>query len=176
MNNKQFIASIKKVSNPRKHTITNSYGVYDGYKYYRKTKPKDSKYIVSESQYFFIIREVNKYLIENLLNQEDIIFPNRMGKLELRKYKPSYKIENNIVKTNLPIDWDKTLSLWSEDVESFNNKTLIRVEEKELFKIYYNKNNANFNNKSFFKFNINRDLKVKLKNKIKEGSIDAFIM
>jgi hypothetical protein len=150
--------------------------VYDGYKYYRKNKPKDSKYIVSESQYFFIIREVNKYLIENLLNQEDIIFPNRMGKIELRKYKPSYKIENNIVKTNLPIDWDKTLSLWSEDVESFNNKTLIRVEEKELFKIYYNKNNANFNNKSFFKFNINRDLKVKLKNKIKEGSIDAFIM
>lgn len=174
MNKEIFIADIKNIKGPRKHTISNSYGVYDGYKYYRKNKPKDSRYIVSESQYFFIIREVNKYLIENLLNQEDIIFPNRMGKIELRKYKPSYKIDGNSVKTNLPIDWDRTLSLWSEDIESFNNKILIRVEEKELFKIYYNKNTANFNNKSFYKFNINRGVKIKLKNKIKEGNIDAF--
>ena len=29
------------------------------------------------------------------------------------------------LKTNLPIDWNKTLELWYEDEESYKNKTLI---------------------------------------------------
>ena len=32
----EFINEIKKVHEPRVHKITNSYGVYDAFKYYRK--------------------------------------------------------------------------------------------------------------------------------------------
>ena len=60
---KEFISNIKNVTGNRKHKINNSYGVYDAYKYYRKNKPKDSKYILSESEYFNIIRSVNKQLV-----------------------------------------------------------------------------------------------------------------
>lgn len=173
---KEFISNVQKITSTRKHKVNNSYGVYDGYKYYRKNKPKESKYILNESKYFSIIRKINKLLAENLSNGEDVILPNKLGKLELRKYNPSIKLINNKVVTNLPIDWNKTLKLWYEDKEAFKNKTLIKMEEKEVFKIYYNKYLATYSNKSFYQFNPNRELKNKLKHNIKEGKIDAFII
>lgn len=174
MNREEFLKSIKKVSDTRHHKISNSYGVYDGYKYYRKNKPKESKYVLSESQYFAIIRKVNEGLINSLLSGNDIMLPCRFGRIELRKYNSRIFFDGNKIKTNLPIDWDRTLKLWYEDEESFKNKTLIKVEEKELFKIYYNKSRANYINKSFYQIQFNRELKKKLKTKIKEGDIEAF--
>jgi hypothetical protein len=44
-----FIDDIKKIKEKRNHKIKNSYGVYDAYKYYRKNKPKDKKYILKDS-------------------------------------------------------------------------------------------------------------------------------
>jgi hypothetical protein len=70
----EFRKVILKVDKPRKTTINNSYGVYDAYKYYRKNKPKDPKYILSESQYFAIVRQTNLLLAQELLEQKDIVF------------------------------------------------------------------------------------------------------
>ena len=74
----------------------------------------------------------------------------------------------------MPIDWDRTLKLWYEDEEAYKNKTLIKIEEKEIYKIFYNRNLADYTNKSFYQFNFNRELKKKLKYNIKEGEVDAF--
>ena len=41
----EFRGLVNKVKGSRHHKIKNSYGVYDGYKFYRKTKPKEPKYI-----------------------------------------------------------------------------------------------------------------------------------
>ena len=76
--------------------------------------------------------------------------------------------------TNLPIDWDRTLKLWSEDEKAYKERTLVKVEEKEIFKVFYNRRNANYENKSFYEFEVNRDLKRRLKQRIKSGAIDAF--
>ena len=84
--------------------------------------------------------------------------------------------ENGNVKTNLPIDWDSTLKLWYEDEESYKNKTLLRLDEHEIYKVLYNKENANFNNRSFYEFVFNKDLKLRLKHNIKQGIIDAFLI
>ena len=170
----QFMNSVKKVNNHRNHITNNSYGVYDGYKYYRKNKPIGKDYILTESQYFAIIRTINKLLAESLLDGDDISFPHRMGKLEVRKYKSIIKSDGKKIRTNLPIDWNSTLRLWYEDKESYKNKTLIKIPEKEIYKIYYNKNIANFNNKSFYEFKVNREFKLKLKDKIKLGEFDSF--
>ena len=170
----EFSNSIKRVNDSRVHKVKNSYGVYDGFKYYRKNKPKEHKYILTESQYFSIIRKVNELLGESLINGEDIILPYRLGRLEIRKYKARITIDGNKIKTNLPVDWDRTLKLWYEDKESYKNRTLIKVEEKEIYKVYYNRNVAEFKNKSFYQFDINRKLKRRLKQNIKEGKLDAF--
>jgi hypothetical protein len=170
----EFKKKIKKVNSSRVHKITGSLGVYDAYKNYRKHRPKEKKYVLTESQYFSIVRQINNLLADELSVGKEISFPKRMGIIELRKYNTNVRFdEHGNLKTNLPIDWNKTLELWYNDEESRNNKTLLRQETKEVFKIYYNKYSANYNNKSFYEFKCNKDLKQRLKQNIKYGSIDA---
>lgn len=174
MNYEDFIKEVKKVNKKREYKISNSWGVYDGFKYYRKNKPNKPEYILKEVQYFAIIRKVNNILSDLLANGEDIIFPYRMGGLELRKYKPEVRLDGNKVKISAPIDWNRTLKFWYEDKESFKNKTLLKAEEKEIFKVFYNRGVANYPNKVFYQFKVNRGLKQKIKENIKENRIDAF--
>lgn len=46
---KQFRRERLKLNEPREHKVKGSLGVYDAYKWYRKHKPKDKKYILTES-------------------------------------------------------------------------------------------------------------------------------
>lgn len=170
-----FKKQILKVKGPRQHKVNKSYGVYDAYKYYRKIKPKDKKYILTESQYFAIIRNINIIFKQMLLEGKDITFPSKMGRLIIRKYNPIIKFEDGKIKTNLHPDWQRTLKLWFEDEESRKKKTILKAEEKELFKIQYDKSIATFNNKMLYYFQPNRQLKIELKNKIKEDSFDTFL-
>ena len=50
------------------------------------------------------------------------------------------------------------------------------MEEKEIFKVHYNKSKADYTNKSFYQFNANRELKKALKRNIKDGKVDAFLL
>ena len=176
MTYEEFKFNVQHLNSLRIHKVKNSYGVYDGFKYYRKNRPKEHKYVLTESQYFSIIRRVNELLGEALINGEDVTLPYRLGRLEIRKYEARITTDGKKIKTNLPIDWDRTLKLWYEDKESYKNKTLIKVEEKEIYKIYYNRNVAEFTNKAFYQFDVNRELKRRLKQNIKEGKLDAFII
>lgn len=170
----EFKRRIRRATEHHKHKIRNSLGVYDAYKWYRKNKPKDKKYILTESQYFAIIRQINNLLVTEIAKGNEVILPHRMGTIEIRKYEKSIKIgEDGEIRTNLPIDWDNTLKLWYEDEESYKNKTLLRLDEQEIYKIVWNKENVNFNNRSFYEFVFNRDLKLRLKHNIKEGITDA---
>ena len=170
----KFRREVLGLNRPRKHKVKNSLGVYDAFKYYRKTKPKDKQYVLTESQYFSIIRTVNKLLGEELLKCEDVTFPLRMGGLELRKRPTLIEVVDNKLKTNMPVDWNSTLKLWSQDEESYKKKQLVRLEEKEVFSIHYSRKGSNYNNQSFYQFNVNRDLKQRLKVLIKENKIDAY--
>ena len=173
----EFKKRVRKASMHREHKIRNSLGVYDCYKYYRKNKPKDKKYILSESQYFAIIRQINNLLVDDIVTGNEVKLPHRMGTIEIRKYEKSVKIgEDGQIRTNLPIDWDNTLKLWYEDEEAYNNRTLIRLDEREIYKVFYNKEDANFNNRSFYEFVFNKDLKLRLKHNIKQGIIDALLI
>lgn len=170
-----FKKRIRRLTEHRKHKIRGSLGVYDAYKYYRKNKPKEKKYILTESQYFSIIRQVNNIVADNIANGKEIVLPYRMGIIELRKFNTSIKIgENGEVITNLPIDWDSTIKLWYEDEDAYTKKTLIRFNEQEQFKIVYNKSKANYNNKFFYNIKFHKELKVNLKRNIKKGKVDAF--
>lgn len=172
---KDFKSAIQGLQNTRTHKITNSLGSYDAYKYIRKNKWFNIGRPLTEHEFYQIIRRINNYLAEELINGNDVIFPNRMGKLELRKRNSLPIIDKNgNLKVTYAIDWDSTLKLWYEDEEAFNNKTLVRLPERNIFRIKYNKNTANYNNKSFIEFQVNRNIKVRLKQKIKNNEIDAF--
>ena len=172
---KDFKLVIQGLQNTRTHKITNSLGVYDAYKYIRKNKWFNIGRPLTEHEFYQIIRRINNYLAEELVNGNDITFPNRMGKLELRKRNSLPVIDKNgSLKVTYAIDWDSTLKLWYNDEEAFNHKTLIRLPERSVFRVKYNKDSANYENKSFMEFQINRDIKTRLKQKIKNNEIDAF--
>ena len=172
---KDFKSVIQGLQNTRTHKVTNSLGSYDAYKYIRRNKWFNIGRPLTEHEFYQIIRRINNYLAEELINGNDVIFPNRMGKLELRKRNSLPVIDKNgNLKVTYAIDWDSTLKLWYEDEEAFNNKTLVRLPERNIFRIKYNKNTANYNNKSFMEFQVNRNIKMRLKQKIKNNEIDAF--
>lgn len=170
-----FRKNILKVNSGRKHKINNSLGVYDCYKWLRKNKWLDIGFI-SEHDFYSIIRTVNKELLNNFLHTGSIKLPERMGEITLRKYSAKIVLNNGKIQTNLPIDWDATLHLWSEDKNAYDNRTLIRAEEREIFKVLYDKSKAMYNNKSFYSFEMNRDAKIALKKQLKEGKLDAFML
>ena len=169
-----FRKKVLKLDKPRQHKVNNSLGVYDAYKWIRKNKWLDIGRPITEHEFYTIIRQVNNLLAENFLKGRDIVLPHRLGTIELRKYETKMSFNNGKLHTNLPIDWDRTLKLWAEDEEAYTEKMLVKVEEKEIFKVFYNKGKANYNNKSFYEFEVNRDLKRRLKQRIKDGLIDAF--
>lgn len=172
----EFIKHVKNVSNSRHHSIKGSLGVYDAYKYIRKNKWFNIGRPLTEKEFYSIIRTVNNYLAEELTNGKDIDLPLRMGKLEVRKRKARISIVDDKIKTNLPIDWAATFKLWYEDEEAYKNKTLLRIEEKELFGVRYNKEKANYKNQMFYQFIPNREIKKQLKYNIKNKMLDAFVL
>ena len=172
----EFRRKVLKVDHSRNHKVKNSIGVYDIYKHIRKNKWYDIGQPITEHQFYTIIREVNNVLADNLLKGNDIVFPNKMGRLEVRKFEPIIRFDDNKLTVRLPIDWDSTLKLWLEDEEAYKERTLVKMEEKEIFKVCYNKTRADFPNKGFYQLQINRDLKIALKKKIKLGNFDAFLL
>lgn len=171
---KEFRTSVCHLNEHRAHKVSGSLGVYDAYKFLRKRKWLNIGRPLTEHEFYSIIRKVNDYLADSFLHGNDIKLPHRMGRIELRKCDVRVSFDGEKVKTNLPIDWDRTLKLWYEDEEAYENKTLVKVEEKEIFKVYYNRQLADYNNQSFYEFNVNRELKKRLKQRIKEGKLDAF--
>ena len=170
-----FRKKVLKVNKPRLHKVRNSNGIYDAYKWIRKNKWLNIGRPLTEHEFYTIIRQVNNELAYSLIRGDDINLPNRMGRLELRKYDAKIRVDsNNKVITNLPIDWDRTLKLWSEDEEAYKERILIKMEEKEIFKVFYNKKSANYENKSFMQFDVNRDIKRSLTQQIKNRAVDAF--
>ncbi len=167
---------IKRVKDNRRHKLCNSLGVYDCYKYYRKNKSTKFK-TLSESKYYSLIRCINNKLGEELLKGNHIILPQCLGTIELRKYNTYINYDENTkkIKTNMPIDWNQTIQLWATDDVSYKQKLLVRSNVKEVFKIHYNKSKAKYNNKVYYEFSLNRNLKIKLKQNIKKGLIDAFL-
>ena len=161
-----FRREVLKVDKSRVHKVKNSLGVYDAYKWLRKNKWLGMEPI-SEHDFYAIIRTMNKAIAKSFLHLGSIKLPERMGEITLK---------NGKVQTNLPIDWDATLNLWSEDKDSYEKRTLIRAEEREIFKVIYDKSKALYNNKSFYTFELNRDIKISLKRQLKNGLLDAFML
>lgn len=172
----EFRKRILKVHKERKHKVTGSLGVYDAYKYIRKNNWLNLPRKVTEHEFYSIVRHVNNLLAQELINGSDIKFPCKMGTLEIRKRIPKVELkEGKLIKT-MPIDWEATLKLWFDDEDAFKEKILLYDESKETFRTKYNISKANYNNKSFYSFTLNRDIKVALKNKIKNKEIDAFLL
>lgn len=155
--------------------VRNSYGVYDYFKYYRKTKPKDPKYVLTESQYFKVIRKIHSYLADEYIESGKIVFPNSMGSIELRKYTIEPKIdEDGKLKFKPPINWEETLKLWYSDPDTHKQGITIKYDNRTIYKTIYNRSKATYINQFFYMFTLNSFIKKRLSANIIAGNLDAF--
>ena len=157
----------------RDYKITNSWGVYDVYKAVRKNHWYDIGRPLKEHEFYAIIRGVNKLLADSIVNGETVIFPASMGKLELRKYPRGVSFVNGKLKNNYPIDWKSTNQLWAEDEEEYRKKTLLRYESPMVYTVRYCKEEATYENKTFYQFRLHQKVRKKLKENIVNGKTDT---
>lgn len=176
MDRGEFMANVRKTKGKRIHKVRNSWGVKDAFYFYRKHRPREHEFVLSECEFLSIIRKTNDILRKLLIHGEEVTLPEKMGKLELRKRQTIVDFRDGKLFTNLPVDWDSTLKLWYEDEQSYNDRTLVRQESKEVYKVYYNKYRADYPNKTFYQFHINREIKKGLKQKIKDNELDACLL
>jgi hypothetical protein len=153
--------------------VNNSWGVYDYFKYYRRTKPKGTKWVLTDVQYYAIFRRVNELLVENLLNTGLIEFPHRMGELTISKKKrPTYVDANGNTRIQRQIDWNSTFELWYDDAEAYRKKTFIYYENEDRTRVRYLKRKAVYKNKFYYDFKANRDITRRLL----KGSVVSYII
>lgn len=173
MDLKEFSVELRKVRTKKKAKVNGSWGVYDAYKTIRKNAWYDIGRPLKEHEFYKIIREVNNLLAAEIAKGREVIFPCRMGKLELRKIQSGVSIVDGKLKNTYPINWKDTLKLWFEDEEARKDKTLLRNETDFVFHVKYSKRNANYENQCFYEFTLNRFIKKALKENINKGKIDT---
>lgn len=169
MNN--FRRSLLKVTSSRNHKIKNSLKIKYIYKWVRDNNWLNIGMPITQHQFSFIIRNMNKHIIDEFCNKGHIQFPHKMGDLELIMGDAKPFIKDGKVKIYKSIDWDKTLSLWEVDKEAQKTKQLVYREESTIYRIRYNKVKARFINQQYYYFFPNRQFKIYLSTLIKEGRI-----
>lgn len=173
MDFEEFKCITQKRRTHKKMKVTGSWGVYDSFKWLRKNGWLNIGRPLKEYEFYGIVRQVNKLLADEIAEGRTVEFPERMGKLELRKRETGAKFVNGKLKIDYPIDWEETLKLWYEDEEARKNKTLKRNDTKYIYRVKYNKFRANYENKAFYEFVLNRFIKRALKKNIDSGKTDT---
>lgn len=169
----EFSAQVSHKKGSKTFKVRNSWGIYDCYKHIRKHGWYDIGRPLKEHEFYSIVRRVNDHLANNIALGIPVIFPHKMGKLELRKHKSGVSFVDGKLKISYPVDWHQTIKLWYEDAEAMKNKTLLRNEQEYVYYVKYCKYPATYENKVFYEFVLNRFIKKALKNNIQSGKTDT---
>lgn len=157
----------------RDFKVKDSWGIYDAYKLIRKNHWYDIGRPVSEHEFYTIIRSINSLLADEIAQGKTVVFPEKMGKLELWKYQSKAYFHNGKLNITYPIDWNSTKQLWEQDEEAKKNKTLIRFDSKWVYHVKYINIMATYENKVFYLFTLNNFIKDKLSLNIKQNKVDT---
>ena len=159
----------------RNFKVTGSYTTKTIWRWLKKNKFLDIGTELSEHDFSLIIKTVNKELVNSILSHHDAVLPINMGRIEIRKYEPTIEFTDSGIKTNLPINWKRTLELWESNSQAKEKKTLVRHETSMLYRILYSRKKAIYKNKSIYKFIPHVRFKKELSKKILNNEIDAFL-
>lgn len=168
---KEFLAGM--IGKRGEGKVRNSWGVWNLAKEMQARGWKDVGKTMMPGTVMKVVRAVNDIVAEEIAKGEDVVLPYRMGRIELRKGWRGAWIADGKLKISYPVDWSRTLKLWMEDKEAERDRTLIRFDGDEMYRLIWNKSRAKFENKHFYKMKFNRFLRQRLSQNIKNGKADA---
>lgn len=167
---KEFRNNILKLNSPKKHTITNSYGVHYFYKVFRQMYPEIT---IEKGLFCKIVRDINKEIMECLFRNSRFSLPHRIGHFYIVEYDTYVRFENGKIKTNMPVDWNKTYEYWFNN-PNIEKKKVIRNEVKVMYRLCFLKKGCFYKNRKKVRFRFNRSIKKELSLRIKENKISGY--
>lgn len=160
-----------------KGRVSNSYGVYDYYKFYRKNREKGPRWSITEGEYYALIRQVNQILATELIEKGRLELPFKMGLVEYRKVpRTVYQDKDGHYKSNVKINWDKTFELWYNDEQAYKDKTIVKYDTEDIAKNLYVKTKADFPNKWFYTFLPQKEISIAFIKRRPNGFSDIPVM
>lgn len=162
----------KRGSKPYK--LDHCLGSRDAFHWVRKNKYKAlNGKPIDKLLYSQIISEVNKVLIEKMMEGHIIPIPCGMGHLVISRTPAKVEYVDGELKTNYRTDWKRTLQYLYEDEEARNlHKRIMRIQPY-IYRVKYYTRRATYTNKRFYLFRANRSLVRKLGAAVEERRIDA---
>ena len=171
-----YLKEVQNVHGSRKHKISGSKNTIDGLRYYRKIRPREKEFVLTDKEYLSIIREMNNLVVDYLIENKSIRLPAGFGKLEVVKYETkSWIDEDGRFMSTKKIDMNSTLKLWYEDEESRLNKTLVRYDDEFIFRFNYPQRCRMYKYNGYYSIRFNRNLQQKLKLAIQAGNYDTYL-
>lgn len=166
------IDEIKRVKGPRaKHTpLIRMQALY---KLCKPTLPEGVDYKAWRK----ITTALASVMADDVLNGLIVTLPRKMGLISLRRKPRVVKIgEDGKPKVNTPVDWGATVKLWSEDEDARLRKVMVHHDSRNVYSIMYTKEGSAFLYDNRVSFKPVRTLKLRLKERLKDGELDCLLM
>lgn len=156
----EFRTRLLKKNSKKHFKIKNSWGSKFIYRSVDKNHPIKQ---VSECDFLHIIRTVNNYLVNDIINGKAVFIPN-IGTIYIKKRRLKTFVKDNKITTQKKVDWNSTHKLWYTDEQARKEKLLIRFTNDYAYEVKWFQ--SVFNNRKFFKFVPMRALKIKIKEQV----------
>jgi hypothetical protein len=122
--------------------------------------------------YIEIVNNYMKFLMQKLFNKGSVMFPERMGTLNIIGHRSTITVEDGVIKGAAP-DWKGTKDLWAIDEEAKANKQLVYHFNESTngvrYRFQYSKNRVMVPNKTLYTLRMSRENKRRLSSSIKQG-------
>jgi len=128
---------------------------------------------VEITTYLSMCADFNKFLIDKVIEGEEITLPSRFGTLAIvgKEQKVRFDEQGNVV--GLPPNWRKTKELWNSNPQAKQEKRIVYCTNEHTsnirYKFFWSKKRVIIENKTLYALRITRTNKRRVHKKILEG-------
>ena len=142
--------------------------IRSSYKTYKETVSTP----VEEKQYLEIANGYMEFLIQKVLEGEEVTMPARLGTLFIQGVKKNLKFNKDGIPL-LPPNWAATKKLWDSNPDAKATKKIVYCLNEEtdgvVYKLHWSKNRVPIENKLYYNFILTRSNKRAIHQQIKQG-------
>lgn len=156
--------------------IKGGYGIPHYYSFYKQRGGTQDR-----SAFSRITKAANKAMIDILVEgAEQYTLPNKMGTITFRKVKNVAFMTKDGIRSNSPVNWQKTMDLWEKDTRAHKARIKIKYDNMHTgrysfrIKVFGKK----YKNRDFFGVSIKRSTKRNFAKRIKtynKPKIEAYV-